>query len=311
MHRPTRLTAGLALALLALPAAGQSRTWTTNADFDEGLLLQVNHDPPNRDQLQLDEGGSFSLLSVACGGRNTVVRIRTDDGTVVGEYLTAPAGLDGDPSRATTDLVGNAWVGNRLEDGSGGEVFGSVAQVGVVVGGTRTDASGQPDPNGQYLAPPYLYSTAVDRDGDGLLRTSRGLGDVLAWPDLGDGLGGNPALVQDSEDELIRIFQRTQAPRIRHLSVDPATNDLWAGGYPTFPTSFDRLDGTNGARLSNLPAVPPGCGGYAGLVSSAGVLWSSSELEGALFRKDLGSSAAATCVAVQATPRGVAEALDG
>ena len=70
----------------------------------------------------------------------------TDDGTVVGEYLTAPAGLDGDPSRATTDLVGNAWVGNRLEDGSGGEVFGSVAQVGVVVGGTRTDASGDEEP---------------------------------------------------------------------------------------------------------------------------------------------------------------------
>jgi hypothetical protein len=203
------------------------------------------------------------------------------------------------------------WVGNRLEDGAGKSVFGSVAQVGVVIGGTRTDASGQPDPGGAYLAPPYLYSTAVDRDGDGLIRTSRGLGDVLAWPDNGDGQGGNPALVQDSEDELIRIFQRTTAPRIRHLSVDPLTNDLWAGGYPTLPTSFDRLDGTNGARLSNLPAVPPGCGGYAGLVSSAGVLWSSSELEGSVFRKVLGSGAPATCVAVQANPRGVAEALDG
>lgn len=311
MHRPTRLVASLPLVLLALPAASQSRTWTTNADFDEGLLVDVNHDPPNRDQLQLDEGGSYSLLSVACGGLDTVVRLRTDDGTVVGEYRTAPAGLEGDPSRATTDLVGNVWVGNRLEDGSGGQVFGSVAQVGVVVGGTRTDATGQPDPRGQYLAPPFLYSTVVDRDGDGLIRTSRGLGDVLAWPDLGDGLGGNPALVQDSEDEMIRVFQRTQAPRIRHLSVDPLTNDLWAGGYPTFPTSFDRLDGTNGALLSNLPAVPPGCGGYAGIVSSAGVLWSSSELEGSLFRKALGSSAAATCIGVQSAPRGVAEALDG
>ncbi len=295
----------------AAPAAAQTRTYTTNADFAEGSLVDVNFDPPNRDQLQIDDGGEFSLLSVACGGLDTVVRIRTDTGEVVGEYLTAPGSLDGDPSRATTDLVGNVWVGNRLEDGDGATGFGSVTQVGVVIGGTRTDANGVPTPNGQYLAPPYTYSTVVDRDGDGLIRTSNGLGDVLAWPDVTDGLGGNPALVEDSEDEALRIFQRTQPIRVRHISVDPATNDLWAGGYPTFPTSFDQLDGTNGAVLSNLAAVPPGCGGYAGLVSSAGVLWSTSELEGQLFRKDLGSAAAATCVNVQTNVRGIAEAADG
>lgn len=301
-----------ALALcVAAPASAQTRTYTSNADFAEGLLVDVNSDPPNRDQLQIDEGGEFSLLSVACGGLDTVVRLRTDTGEVVGEYRTAPGALDGDPSRATTDLVGNVWVGNRLEDGNGRMGFGSVAQFGVVVGGTRTDANGVPDPNGQFLAPPFTYSTAVDRDGDGLIRTSRGLGDVLAWPDVTDGAGGNPALVEDSEDEAILVFQRTQPVRIRHLSVDPASNQLWAGGYPTFPTSFDQLDGTNGAILSNLPAVPPGCGGYAGLVSSAGVLWSTSELEGQLFRKDLGSAAAATCVVVQSNVRGIAEAADG
>ena len=301
-----------AFALAPLVPAQTTTNYTSSADFALGVLQNVNSNAPNADQLQLDDnGGDFSILSVACGGLNTVVRINTVSGEVLGEYLTVPGSMDGDPSRATTDLVGNAWVGNRLEDGLGGSTFGSVMQVGVTVGGTRVDANGVPNPNGLYLAPPYRYSTAVDRDGDGLIRTSRGLGDVMAWPDITDGLGGNPALVEDSEDELILIFQRTNPERVRHLAVDPATNELWAGGYPTFPTSFDRLDGGTGSFVSNLPAIPPGCGGFAGLIDSGGVLWSTSQFEGQVFRVDLGGGGAAVCVNVQNNVRGIAEAPDG
>jgi hypothetical protein len=48
-----------------------------------------------------------------------------------------------------------------------------------------------------------------------------GLGDILAWPDLTDGLGGMDGLVRDAEDECILIYQRLpDAEQARHVSVD-------------------------------------------------------------------------------------------
>jgi hypothetical protein len=300
----------VALCALALPLTGQSRTYTTDADFEEGLLVNVNYEPPGSDQLQLGVAQALSsVLSVACGGTGTIVRIDTRTGEVLGEYRTAPNNYDRDPSRATVDLEGNVWAGNRLEGGAAGAIFGSVVKVGVVLGGTRVNADGTPNPNGRFLAPPFEYSTAVDRDGDGLIATSRGLGDVLSWPGNGDdGLGGSDARVEDAKDECILVFQRTTAPRVRHISVDPDGN-VWAGGYPSVPTSFDLLDGVTGARLANVPAAPPGCGGYAGLVDGTGTLWSSSELEDAVYRRDAGG--AASCIPVQPSPRGLALTLGG
>ncbi len=298
----------VALSITAA-AEAQSRTYTSDADFDEGILFNVNHLAPNSNQLQLNtEATLVSTLSVACGGTGTLVRIDTSSCEVVGEYRTAPQGYDRDPSRATVDLLGDAWVGNRVEAGEGGETFGSVAKFGVVMGGTRVNADGTPNSNGDFLAPPFAYSTAVDRDGDGLIRTSRGLGDVLAWPDVTDGLGGGDARVEDSLDEAILIFQRTTPERVRHLAIDSA-NNLWAGGYPTFPTSFDYIDGSSGQVLQNLTAVPPGCGGYAGLVDNAGVLWSTSELEAQVIRYD--GNGPAICIDVQSNVRGIAVAPDG
>jgi hypothetical protein len=311
------LAVSLALVAVGSPAQGQSTTYTDDADFDSGVLANVNHDSPNNDQLQLSESSEpFSVLSIACGGLDTVVRINTVTGEILGEYRTVPvgSGLSGDPSRATTDLEGSCWVGNRLEDGSGKRSFGSVSKFGVVVGGTRVDGSGNPSATGQYIINWDLAaSTCFDRDNDGRIRTSFGLGDVLSWADVTDGAGGNPAFVEDAEDECILLFQRTNPERIRHLSID-ANNNLWAGGYPTFPTSFDQLDGLDGSFLQNKTANPPGCGGYAGIIDSAGVMWSTDELaqpQGQLFRCDLPNNLPATCVAVQGNVRGIAQAPDG
>lgn len=297
--------------LLALGAVAhaQSRTYTTDADFDLGVLVQVNHDAPNNDQLQLDEAEPFAVLSVACGGLDTVVRINTTTGEILGEYLTVPGSLDGDPSRASSADNGDVWVGNRLEDGQRAQSFGSVAKFGLISGGTRVNADGTPNPMGGYLMGPFTCNTCVDRDGDGLIRTSRGLGDVLGWPNVTDGLGGANGLVEDALDECALIFQRTNPVRVRHMAID-ANNNVWAGGYPTFPTSFDEIDGATGAILSNTPAIPPGCGGYAGVFDSNGVMWSTSELEGQLFRLPAGGGAA-TCTNVQNNVRGVAVAPDG
>src|SRR5688572_23388341 len=174
LPRSSRSFRALAVLGLAAFAGAQSRTYTLNADFDEGVLVNVNH-AVVADQLQLDvvpAGGVLNFCAVAATGRNTLVRFDSDTGTILGEYRTAPNGLLRNPSRTTIDAAGNVWVGNRDEAGGG---LGSVVRIGVCVGGTRVDANGTPNPNGQYLAPPFAYSTCVDRDNDGLIRTSRGL----------------------------------------------------------------------------------------------------------------------------------------
>jgi len=299
---PALIAAAVWLGAFASTASAQEKTYTLDGDFDEGALLNVNHDSPNHDQLQLDTLSTpFRFLNVAtingAGPRiGTIVRIDVDTGEVIGEYRTAPNGCLSNPSRTTVDLFGNVWSGNRDEPlGKTGQ--GSVVKVGLIVGGTRCDATGTPDPNGEYLKPPFDYSTAIDRDGDGLIRTSRGLGDVLDWPDVTDrtgGAGGGPAPVEDALDECVLVYQRTATTHIRHISLDPQ-NDIWIGGYDNAPTSFEKLDGNTGAILR---FEDPACGGYGGLIDRYGVLWSASKYENSLLRFDPATPGSAACLPI-------------
>jgi streptogramin lyase len=272
--RPDRvcrtLTAILTLAGLVQSTPAQSRTYTLDADFDQGLLVNVNHDAPNNDQLQLNTSTTpFPFVNVACSARGTIVRIDVNTGVILGEYLTAPDLMGRDPSRTTVDLFGNVWVSNRGEAGiSGGQSKGSITRVGLVIGGTRTDAGGNPDPNGQYLRPPFAYSTVLDRDGDGLIRTSRGLLNILPWTNAGgaDTDGG----VSTAEDECIINYTRIVGANARTVAID-ANNDVWTGG-------LGDLDHEKVSGLTGLP-IPGtqfnlGCGGYGGLIDGNGILWS-------------------------------------
>jgi phosphate/phosphite/phosphonate ABC transporter binding protein len=264
---------------------GKDILYTLDEDFDLGTLVGVNHDSPNNDQLQLDPIiSSFPFINVAASGRGTVVRANTLTGEIVGEYRTAPEGRGLNPSRTTVDLFGNVWTANRAEAESIDDVpHGSAVKIGVIVGGTRVDADGSPNPIGDYVAPPYGYNTCSDRNGDGLIRTSRGLDDILDWPDITDGQGGNDGLVEDAEDECILVFQRLyDAENARHVSVD-ADNNVWVGGYPFDPRMFHKLDGATGAILDSFNARSFGCGGYGGLIDGAGILWS---VGGPLLRYD-------------------------
>ena len=135
---PSMLFAFLwALSLCATPAL--SETYTLDADFDEGILTNVNHDPPNGDQLQLSEVTEpFPFINVAASMRGTMVRINTDTGEIIGEYRTAPEGRGLDPSRTTVDLSGNVWTANRGELGTIDDVVhGSAVKIGLIVGGTE------------------------------------------------------------------------------------------------------------------------------------------------------------------------------
>lgn len=248
---------------------GTDVTYTLDANFDQGTLLNVNHDAPNHDQLQLNKITTpFPFVNIAASGRGTVVRIDVNSGAVLGEYATAPDGMGKNPSRTTVDQQGNVWVANRDEYGSsGGQPKGSVTRIGLVIGGTRVNADGTPNPTGQYLKAPFKYSTVVDRDGDGLIKTSLGLGNVLSWSNTGgaDTNGG----VSTAEDEAIITYTRVAGTGTRTLAVD-ANNDLWVGGYGD--QDFEKLSGVTGQPIPGTQ-FNLGIGGYGGLIDRNGVLW--------------------------------------
>ncbi len=270
-----------ALAIAVLVAGSEtsravsgSRAYTLSADFADGLLRNVNHDAPGVDQLQLNQiAAPFPFVNIAASSRGAVVRIDAVSGAVLGEYATAPDGMGKNPSRTAVDRLGNVWVANRNEFGESpagsGDLKGSAVRVGLTIGGERSTADGTVDPAGQYLKPPFQYSTCLDRDGDGLIKTSRGLGDILAWSNAGgvDSHGG----VATAEDECIITYTRVAGTGARTLAVD-ANNDVWVGGLGD--RDHERLDGETGLPIAGT-AFNLGCGGYGGLIDASGVLWSS------------------------------------
>ncbi len=127
--------------------------YTVDADFDLGLLINVNHNTPNNDQLQLNyKVTPLPFIWIALSGRGTIAKVNTETGAILGEYRSAPDGRGRNPSRTTVDLNGNVWVGNR-DEATGGK--GSVVHVGL-----------------------KENSQCVDRNGNGVIDTSTGLGDV-------------------------------------------------------------------------------------------------------------------------------------
>jgi streptogramin lyase len=262
---PALMVAAVPAPALAAPVAGTDVLYTTDAEFDSGVLTSVNHDAPNNNQLQLDEVQTFfPYVNIAASARGTVIRIDVNSGATVGEWRSAPDGRGRNPSRTTVDRFGNTWLSNR-DESAGGK--GSVTRVGVVSGGTRADADGTANPTGDYLKGPFSYNTCADRDGDGLIATSRGLGDIRPWSNAGgaDDDGG----VSTAADECIINYTRVNGTNTRTVAVD-ANNDLWTGGSDT---EHEQLSGVTGQPIAGTQ-IDFGCGGYGGLIDKAGTLWS-------------------------------------
>lgn len=256
---PILLMAGSLQLAHASHLTGTPATYTLDADFDDGSLINVVHTPS--DQLQLsDKTTAFNFIWVAASSRGTVVKINTLTGAILGEYRTAPSGQGLNPSRTTVDLNGNVWVANRNEFGfvnqdaialgipSVARGMGSVVRIGLVE-------------NGQ----------CEDRNNNGTIETSTGLADIKNWLNAGgvDNLGG----VSTADDECIINYTRVNATGTRHVSVD-GNNDVWVSG--TGVPFFDLLDGTTGQIIRQEPSV--GFGGYGGLIDPNGVIWSANRL---------------------------------
>jgi hypothetical protein len=250
----------------------------------------------------------FPYVYMAASGRGTVVRIDANTGTVLGEFRTVPQsrGSAHSPSRTTVDRFGECWVGNRIDWLNTANVLtGSVMRIGLVIGGTRGNKVPKvgggwtvtPSPTGQYLEGPFSYTSpsVVDRDGDGLIRTSSGLGDILNWDSANVGTN-NTGGVSLADDEGIVTFTRTRAYGVRALAID-ANNDLWVGGFPS-QNVYGRISGTTGVADWSLAGPNPGIrnigGGYGALIDANNVLWSVSR-EGSsstygVYRHDLAAN---------------------
>ena len=275
------------------------KTWTNAADFAGGYSFNLETVQEGDDAcLQLlDEIRAWPYIAIANSGdrtlvspRDTLVRVDVNTGNVVGEYLSRPGiqgptqqndpyCMQGDPSRTTVDAYGNVWVGNRSEGLYGNPVAdqGSVTRIGLVVGGTRAFARG--DPKAVYITNPD-YCTCEDRDHDGFIRTSRGypwgtgaLDDdykptFLPWPNTAglDSDGG----VDTAEDECITAYVRVAGTSVRFVAVDPV-GDVWTGGRSNHV--FQKIDGATATAMPGF-IFNSTCGGYGGLVDPSNVIWS-------------------------------------
>ena len=188
-----KLAATLALAAFALAAAvggtsvladhltGSPATYTLDADFDEGSLINVVHDP--RDQLQLDDTTeAFNFVRISVSSKGTIVEIDTQTGVVLGEYSTNPDHLAApNNSRTTVDANGNVWATNRN------------ASIYVTAGALGVDGNGASIPLvNRYMGSVVRVGLAEngqcdDRKNSGTIETSTGLGDVKPWPNGGGG----------------------------------------------------------------------------------------------------------------------------
>jgi hypothetical protein len=198
-------------------------------------------------QLRLsDTSKAFNFIWIAVSTKGTVVKIDTDTGRVLGEYWTSPDGQPKNPSRTTVDKNGSVWASNR--DGH------SVVHFGLIENGE-----------------------CVDRNGNGVIDTSTGQGDIRAWRNTGgaDSNGG----VNTAEDECILHYTLVTSPGTRHVSVD-ANNDVWVTGWVDgwgYPTrTFNLIDGRTG-QIKRTEG-PVGYGGYGGLVDKNGIVWSARPL---------------------------------
>ncbi len=251
---PVRILAGLLAAVVIVSfgastsdtlasVSGTDVLYTTDADFDNGTLVNVNHDSPNNNQLQLNTtSGTFPFIWIALSQRCTIAKVNTDTGVILGEYRTISDSTQcAESSRTTVSTDGSVWVGHRGSPGY-------VAHIGLVE-----------------------LNQCIDRNGNNAIETSSGYGDVKAWP-------GANAPVSAAQDECILHSINTGGGDSRHMSVD-ASGDLWVGDF-SFGSVFRKYDGGTGALVSGPHDF--NCGGYGGLIDGAGVIWSATTGAGIL-----------------------------
>jgi hypothetical protein len=215
--------------------------YRVSSDFDKGDSVNVNSNDV-ADRLQLNKVATpFNFIWVAASARGTIVKVDTVTGNILGEYRTTP-GQNGNPSHTTVDSDGSVWVVNRRGPGS-------VVHIGLVE-------------NGQ----------CEDRNGNGVVDTSTGLGDIKAWNDL-----SGTRNVATAADECIVSYTPVSSSGTRHVSVT-RENNVWVSGIVGRNWDYVKGGNVNVVSDSGVTIINQydgvGYGGYGGLIDKNGVIWS-------------------------------------
>jgi hypothetical protein len=231
------------------------RTYTSNADFDEGELVGLEHDTVP-DQLQLSEEQEILPFIWVPNREGSVSKVDTITGNELGRYFTSPfpRGDSGDPSRTTVDLEGNCWVGNRRA--------GSVVKIGLFELGKWIDRNGD-----------SICQTSTDLNNDGNISPD----EMLPWGEdecvlmevvLVPGYEGVyvPGTFDGAYD---RNYYGT-APR--GLAID-SLNNLWASTYSG--KKFYYIDGETGMIMRVESFAHLNHNSYGAIIDRYGKIWSS------------------------------------
>lgn len=235
-----------------------TKTYTMNLDFDEGTLVNVEHDTfADQLQLVLGQATDFPLLWVANAGEDSVSKFNTQTGEELARYHTwfgplanhdawsGPA-----PSRTAVDSEGNAYVANRQ--------FSSNQPANVI----------------KILADDW-----IDRNGNGILDTSfdaNNDGEIDSTEMLPFFDNNSNGIIDDEEitDERIAWVANVGTNNClgRSLAID-LNGDIWLGCYNE--RAYYKIDGTNGSPLLG-PISTTGHSPYGAIVDKDGILWGAS-----------------------------------
>jgi streptogramin lyase len=228
--------------------------FTTTAQFELGWMSGLEAWSV-ADQLQLSEtSGVLPYLWVPNANDNSVSKVDTRTGREVARYRTSPSNVTGNPSRTTVDLRGNCWVANRNS--------ATVVKIGLLE-------------HGEF----------ADRNGDGLVQTSRDLN--------GDGSITGTEMLEWGQDECVLhevlLVPGSEArytpgtyrgsypnnywnPGPRGVAVDSQGN-LWAGTHDTMKYYY--INGETGQILRTIDVSPANHMAYGAAIDQRGILWSS------------------------------------
>jgi streptogramin lyase/methionine-rich copper-binding protein CopC len=228
-------------------------TYTLDQEFDLGVLAGVEHTSVH-DQLQLSkEAVTLPFIWVPNSNEGTVSKVDTRTGRELGRYRVSPQ-ANSSPSRTTVDLQGNCWVANRLT--------GTVVKIGLLE-------------NGQY----------VDRNGDGIIQTSRDLNgdgditidEVLPWGQ-DECVLVETIVIPGKEGAYVpgtytgEYANNDQNPGPRGIAVDRG-NNVWIGTHDS--RMFYYLDGATGRILRSIDVSSVDHTSYGAVIDGQGILWSS------------------------------------
>lgn len=258
------LAVGASLAaFVASHALAATKTYTTDADFDLGVLSGVNHDAPNNNQLQLSATGTtFPVMWIANAGEDTVSKFDTVNNVELARYRTwfGPAGQPGSrgthgaysgpaPSRTAVDINGNAYVLNRFFE------------------------------NKRPVLLKILAEGFIDRNGNGVMDTSTGPAPL----DMADTNGNDRIDPSEITDERIAwaVEVGSQNGLGRALCIGTDGN-LWVGMYNA--RTYYKVSSVDGSELAGPVSTTPTAGKpsagswtpYGCLIDRDGVLWSAS-----------------------------------